>query len=236
MLCRLLFVGFVAALTWEDLPAQELPVQELPAQKSTLGSDKSRHSYAFGLSVGRHIKSDGLELDLDVLIQGIRDALSGAKPKLNDTELNRAMMEIEQEMVRRVQERAAKNLKEGRDFLAKNKARKGVVALDSGLQYEVIKRGEGESPKITDTVTTHYHGQLLEGTVFDSSVQRGRPATFAVGQVIRGWTEALQRMKVGDKWKIYIPSELAYGPQGAGGMIGPNAVLIFEVELLGIEK
>jgi len=120
--------------------------------------------------------------------------------------------------------------------LAENKARNGVTTLDSGLQYEVLTAGEGASPSKEDKVTVHYHGTLIDGTVFDSSVERGSPATFGVGQVIKGWTEALQLMKAGDKWKLFIPSDLAYGPRGAGGKIGPNAALIFEVELLSIEK
>ncbi|MCA9177450.1 MAG: FKBP-type peptidyl-prolyl cis-trans isomerase [Planctomycetales bacterium] len=209
---------------------------ELPAQELKLDNVKARRSYAIGLNVGRNIRGDGLDLDLNILIRGVRDAMSNANPALDDSELSEIMEGIENEMVRRIQELAAKNLKDGREFLDKNKQKRGIVTLDSGLQYEVLKAGEGDSPKITDKVTTHYHGTLLDGTVFDSSVQRGKPATFAVGNVIRGWTEALQKMKVGDKWKLYIPSELAYGPRGAGGVIGPNSVLIFEVELLGISN
>ena len=127
------------------------------------------------------------------------------------------------------------NQRDGVAFLAANKAKQGVVALPSGLQYQVIKKGAGPTPKVTDTVRTHYHGTLINGTVFDSSVERGEPAEFPVGGVIRGWTEALQLMKVGDKWRLVIPPELAYGPRGAGGKIGPNAVLVFEIELLGIK-
>ena len=211
------------------------PLDELPAQEIKLDTVKQQRSYTIGLNVGRNIKGDGLELDVDVLIRGVRDAMSGANPQMTDSEMNKVMMGIEQEMVRRVQEAAANNLKGGRDFLTANKSKKGIVTLESGLQYLVLKSGNGASPTVTDTVTTHYHGTLIDGTVFDSSVKRGKPATFGVGQVIRGWTEALQKMKVGDKWRLFIPSELAYGPQGAGGVIGPNAVLIFEVELLSID-
>jgi FKBP-type peptidyl-prolyl cis-trans isomerase len=128
-----------------------------------------------------------------------------------------------------------KNLKEGDDFLTANGKKEGVKTLPSGLQYKVIKSGTGRSPKATDTVKVHYNGTLTDGTVFDSSVQRGEPATFPVNQVIPGWTEALQLMKEGDKWQLYIPSKLAYGEQGAGGKIGPNSALIFDVELLSIE-
>lgn len=127
------------------------------------------------------------------------------------------------------------NLESGRAFLEENKKKENVVTLDSGLQYEILTKGTGAIPKATDSVKCHYHGTLLDGTVFDSSVQRGQPAVFGVNQVIKGWVEALQLMPVGSKWKLYIPSELAYGEQGAGGSIEPNTALIFEVELLGIE-
>jgi FKBP-type peptidyl-prolyl cis-trans isomerase FklB len=226
MIRSLLFVCLLSAANWEELPAQEIKLE----------NEKDRRSYAIGLNVGRNIRGDGLDLNLELLIRGVRDAMTGANPRLSDSELNDIMLGIEQEMIRRVQELAAKNLKEGREFLAANKSKKGVITLDSGLQYQVLKEGEGSSPTVSDTVTTHYHGTLIDGTVFDSSIERGRPATFAVGKVIRGWTEALQKMKVGDKWKLFIPSDLAYGPQGAGGAIGPNAVLVFEVELLSIQK
>ena len=206
------------------------------AQEVKLDTEKARRSYAIGLNFGQRIKGDGLDLDLDVLKAAIKDGMTGAKSRLSDDELNEVLKGIEQEMIRRAQDVAKQNLKDGREFLEKNKKRKGVVTLESGLQYEILKAGEGESPKVTDTVTTHYHGTLIDGTVFDSSVQRGRPATFRVGQVIRGWTEALQLMKVGEKRKLYIPSELAYGPQSPGGAIGPNSVLIFEVELISIEE
>ena len=226
MIRSLMFVCLCSAANWEELPAQELKLED----------EKSRRSYAIGLNVGRNIRGDGLELDLEILIRGVRDAMTGANPQLSDSELSKVMMGIEQEMIRRVQELAAKNLMEGRAFLAANKKKRGVITLESGLQYTVLKEGEGDSPKVSDTVTTHYHGTLIDGTVFDSSVERGRPATFGVGKVIRGWTEALQKMKVGDKWKLFIPNDLAYGPQGAGGAIGPNAVLVFEIELLSIQK
>jgi len=133
------------------------------------------------------------------------------------------------------QQLADKNQKEGEVFLAENKKKKGVITLPSGLQYQVIKEGTGKIPKATDTVTTHYRGTLIDGTEFDSSYKRGEPASFPVNGVIKGWTEALQLMKVGSKWQLFIPSNLAYGPQGAGQAIGPNATLIFEIELLSIK-
>ena len=226
MIRCLTFVCLFSTTNWNELPAQKLELEDV----------KSRRSYAIGLNVGRNIHGDGLDLDLEILIRGVRDAMTGANPQLSDSELNKVMKGIEAEMIRRLQELAAKNLKQGREFLAANKKKKGVITLESGLQYMVLKEGEGDSPKVSDTVSTHYHGQLLDGTVFDSSVERGRPATFALNDVIRGWTEALQKMKVGDKWRLFIPSELAYGPQGAGGAIGPHATLVFDIELLNIEK
>ena len=225
MIRSIMFVTALAAAPFDELPAQEIKLDTV----------KQQRSYAIGLNVGRNIKGDGLDLDVDVLIRGMRDALTGAKPGLTDDEINRVMVGIEQEMVRRAQEAAANNLKQGQEFLAANAKKEGVITLESGLQYKVLKAGNGPSPKVTDTVTTHYHGTLIDGTVFDSSVQRNKPATFPVGRVIPGWTEALQKMKVGDKWRLYIPSELAYGPRGAGDQIGPNAALIFDVELLRID-
>lgn len=225
MIRSILFVSALAAAPFDELPAQEIKLDTV----------KQQRSYAIGLNVGRSIKGDELDLDLDVLFRGMRDAMTDAEPKLTDAELNRVMMGIERAMQQRAEEKVANNLKEGREFLAQNAKKEGVITLESGLQYKVLKSGNGESPKVTDTVTTHYHGTLIDGTVFDSSVKRNMPATFPVGRVIPGWTEALQKMQVGDKWRLFIPSELAYGKRGAGGVIGPNAALIFEVELLGIE-
>ena len=207
MIRSMIFVCLLNAATWEELPAQEIKLDD----------EKSRRSYAIGLNVGRNIRGDGLDLSLEILVQGVRDAMTGANPKLSDSELSKIMMGIEQEMIRRLQELATKNLTEGREFLAANKKKRGVVTLESGLQYMVLKEGEGDSPKVSDMVTTHYHGTLIDGTVFDSSIERGRPASFAVGKVIRGWTEALQKMKVGDKWKLFIPSDLAYGANPRAG-------------------
>lgn len=198
----------------------------------------SKASYAIGLNIGMQLKLDGT-IDVEELVAGIRDALADKKPKFTDDELRQAMEEFERAAMARQQQRikeiAEKNKKEGKEFLDANKAKKGVTTLPSGLQYVVLKSGTGPSPKLADTVRTHYHGTFIDGSVFDSSVERKEPAVFGVSQVIRGWTEALQRMKVGDKWKLFVPAELAYGPDG-NGPVGPNSVLIFEVELLGIEK
>jgi FKBP-type peptidyl-prolyl cis-trans isomerase FklB len=198
-----------------------------------------KFSYCVGLNIGKTCKKDGLDLDMNQLVKGVKDALAGAKPALSEAEIREVMAAIENEVQSkrsvRGKELGGKNAKEGEAFLAENKNKEGVKTTPSGLQYKVIKNGSGKTPKATDTVVTHYRGTLIDGTVFDSSYDRGEPATFPVGKVIKGWTEALQLMNVGSKWQLFIPSELAYGPGGAGDDIGPNAVLIFEIELIAIK-
>jgi FKBP-type peptidyl-prolyl cis-trans isomerase len=218
-------------------PAQ--PTQQ-PAQ-GTAGKPESlqdRASYIIGLNVGRTLKAQEITVNTDLVIKGLRDALSGAPALLTEEEINTAMQSFQQEMVAaqeaKRQAQAETNKKEGEAFLAANKNKAGVKTTASGLQYEVLQEGKGATPKATDQVTVHYKGTLMDGTVFDSSYERNQPATLGVNQVIAGWTEALQLMKVGSKYKLYIPSSLGYGEAGAGGVIGPNAPLIFEVELIGI--
>jgi FKBP-type peptidyl-prolyl cis-trans isomerase FklB len=202
-----------------------------PALKTT----REQGSYAIGLNIGRSFKRDGLPIDAAALAQGIKDALADAKPRLTDAQIEAALDALQKEADASKGQVGEKNKEAGKAFLDANKKKEGVVTLPSGLQYMVIKEGTGATPKATDTVRTHYHGTLIDGTVFDSSVERGQPISFPVGGVIRGWTEALQLMKVGSKWKLFIPGDLAYGPRGAGADIGPHATLIFEVELLDIE-
>lgn len=215
---------------------QENPEGALPAlaYKTTL----DQASYGIGINIGQNLKEDGLEINVDALAQGIKDVLTNVKPRLDQAQLAAALQAFQQEMEAKSAARGKvegeKNLREGKAYLAANRAKQGVVTLPSGLQYIVLTEGNGPKPKLTDTVRTHYHGTLVDGTVFDSSVERKEPATFPVGRVIRGWTEALQLMNVGSKWRLFVPSELAYGPQGQGP-IAPHAVLVFEVELLGIE-
>lgn len=210
-----------------------------PAPKSAEKSAVDVGSYGIGMNVGRSLKSDGLELNLDAFIQGIRDGMKGAEPRYTEEQL-RAAFKIIQGNVQAKQEQRNQtagegNRREGEAFLAKNKAKPGVTALPSGLQYQIIRSGKGTSPKASDTVKVHYEGTLLDGTVFDSSIQRKEPAVFPVDGVIPGWTEALQLMKVGDRWRLFIPANLAYGNRGAGKVIGPGAVLTFDVELLQIQ-
>ena len=189
-------------------------------------------SYALGLSLGSNLKSNGLDgLDYKKLAKGIEDLMTGAQPEISIEEAQAIINEYFQELQNKAFQA---NIEEGKKFLAENAAREGVVTLESGLQYEVLTAGNGATPKATDTVKVHYHGTLLSGDVFDSSVRRGEPATFGVTQVIRGWVEALQLMPVGSKWKLFIPSELAYGAQGAGQSIAPHTTLVFEVELIDI--
>jgi FKBP-type peptidyl-prolyl cis-trans isomerase FklB len=196
-------------------------------------ASKADQSYAIGINIGRSIQGDDIQVDMAQLIAGLTDGLEGKKSRLTDEQLTNAMRALQREVQQRF---LAKVKKEGDDFLAANKKKEGVVTLPSGLQYKVIKAGQGASPKATDTVNTHYHGTLIDGEVFDSSKQRGQPVSFQVNRVIPGWTEALQRMKVGDVWQLVIPSELAYGEEGTrDGAIPPHSVLVFEVELLGIE-
>lgn len=194
---------------------------------------KSKASYAIGLSIGGNMKKQSIDLDPEFISKGIKDSLSGAKPLLTDDQIGEVLREFQTKAVAEVAEKAKA---EGVAFLAKNKTAPGVKVTDSGLQYKVIKDGTGKTPTAKDEVTTHYRGTLINGTEFDSSYKRGEPATFPVGGVIKGWTEALQLMKVGSKWQLVIPSELAYGENPRpGGPIPPNAVLIFEIELLDVK-
>ncbi len=210
------------------------------AADPSLKTQKDKVSYSIGLDIGGNLKNQSIEIDPKLLAQGIQDAVSGGKRLLTEEEVQGVMMAFQQEMqakaATRAKEAGDKNLKEGSTFMAENKKKKGVTALPSGLQYKIITAGTGKKPKATDTVTTHYRGTLIDGTEFDSSIKRGEPASFPVSGVIPGWTEALQLMPVGSKWQLVVPPDLAYGPRGAGQQIGPNATLVFEVELLSIQE
>jgi FKBP-type peptidyl-prolyl cis-trans isomerase FklB len=210
------------------------------AADPSLKSQKDKVSYSIGLDIGRNLKDQSIEVDPTLLARGIQDAISDGKRLLTEEEVQTVMTAFQQEMQAKAaakgKEVGDKNLKEGNQFLAENKKKKGIVTLPSGLQYKVITEGKGKKPKATDTVTTQYKGTLIDGTEFDSSYKRGQPASFPVSGVIPGWTEALQLMPVGSKWQLFVPPALAYGPRGAGQQIGPNATLIFEVELLSIQE
>ena len=189
-------------------------------------------SYSLGVLFGNNIKQQGFEkLDQEVIFQAMRDVMEGKQIKINLTEASNI---IKDEVTRLQREHMVKNKAEGEEFLVNNAEKEGVIILESGVQYEILKDGEGEKPELTDKVTTHYHGMLINGNVFDSSVNRGTPASFPVNGVIQGWQEILQLMPVGSKWRVYIPQEMAYGAQGAGS-IPPYSALIFEIELLSID-
>ena len=209
-------------------------------QGKELKEKKERVSYSIGMDIGRNLKQQPFEVDPDLLAQGVRDAFAGGKTLLTEEEARKTLADLQKELMEKQQEQVRqmmeKNKKEGEEFLAANKKKKGVVTLPSGLQYKVLKAGSGSSPKLTDTVETNYRGTLIDGTEFDSSYKRGETATFPVSGIIEGWKEALQKMKVGDKWQLFVPAELAYGERGAGREIGPNQALIFEVELLTIRQ
>lgn len=205
----------------------------------SLKSQKDKISYIIGLDIGNNLKKQGADVDPETLLKGMKDALSGKKPLLSEEEMREVTTAFRQEIAKKQAEEtkklAEKNRKEGETFLEENKKKEGVKTLPSGLQYKVITEGSGRSPKETDTVTVNYRGTFVDGTEFDSSYKRGEPATFPVKGVIAGWVEALPLMKEGAKWQLFIPSGLAYGETGAGNAIGPNATLIFEVELISIK-
>ncbi|BCR03822.1 outer membrane protein MIP [Desulfuromonas versatilis] len=208
-------------------------------QKLVLKDMKDKISYSIGLNIGKDFKENGMDIDADILAQGIRDVMAGGELLMNDQEIQETLMAFQQEAVAKQQEKmnalATENLKAGEAFLAENSKKEGVVTLPSGLQYKIVTEGAGKSPAAEDTVTVNYRGTLVDGTEFDSSYKRGEPATFPVNGVIAGWTEALQLMKEGAKWELFIPSSLAYGERGAGRVIGPNSALVFEVELLKVQ-
>lgn len=207
-------------------------------ETTELTTKAQRVSYSIGADIGSNLKQQDMELDATALAAGIADSLTG-NTVMTDEEMQEVLMAFQQEMMAKMQAKqavdGADNLKEGEAFLAENAKKDGVKVLPSGLQYKVLTSGDGKTPQATDTVKTHYHGTLIDGTVFDSSVDRGEPVSFPVNQVIPGWTEALQLMKEGDKWQLFVPADLAYAERGAGGKIGPNSTLVFEVELISVE-
>jgi FKBP-type peptidyl-prolyl cis-trans isomerase len=196
---------------------------------------KDKVSYSFGLNIGFNLKRQNIELNENVFLAGLKDAMSGRKPLLSEAEVRDTMTAFSQDMGKKQQETAKKNESESEKFLAQNKTKEGVKTTASGLQYKVLKEGNGATPKASDTVTVNYRGTLTDGTEFDSSYKRNQPASFPVGGVIKGWTEALQLMKVGSKYQLFIPANLAYGEQGRPG-IPPNSLLIFEVELMNVQS
>jgi FKBP-type peptidyl-prolyl cis-trans isomerase FklB len=211
--------------------AQEAPV---------LKTQQDKINYGIGVGVARNFKNQGLEVNLDLVIRGMRDALSGATLQMTEEDLAKTMYAFQQELQQKLaqarKQAAEQNKKEGDAFLAENAKKEGVTRLASGLQYKILKTGDGKIPASTDSVECHYRGTFVDGNEFDSSYKMGNPVTFKVqGGVIQGWSEVLKLMPVGSKWQVFIPSELAYGERGAGSQIGPNKTLIFEIELLSIK-
>ena len=206
---------------------------------AALTTDQQKYSYMVGYQLAMQLKGKIGNIDVDSFVSGIQDNLSGAATKLSQEEMNRAAKSfVQKQKMKQSKERMASavtNQKEGDDFLKANKSKSGIVSLENGLQYLVLKSGQGKSPKASDKVVVHYQGSLINGTVFDSSLKRGKPVTFGLSGVIPGFREALLRMKEGDKWRVFLPATLAYGKRGAGQSIGPNQALIFEMESIEVK-
>lgn len=219
------------------LVACEKPAEQ-KAGDQALDTEAAKISYIMGVNIGSQMKADQFELDSDAFLRGVEDMMAGKQPQLSDEEANAIVKAYqEQRQTAHQEERkqaATANQEKGQKYLAENAQREGVTVLTSGLQYRVVTKGDGKVPSAADTVEVHYRGTLTDGTEFDSSYARNKTETFGVSQVIPGWTEALQLMHEGDKWELAIPADLAYGPGGSGGVIGPNQVLLFEVELIKV--
>jgi FKBP-type peptidyl-prolyl cis-trans isomerase FklB len=209
-------------------------------EKLELKDQKDKESYSLGYQFGQNLKFQGVDVNLDIYTSGIKDALAGEGPQMSTEEIRATITGLQQRLQaaqqKALKEQAEKNLSESKTFLEENKKKEGVKTLPSGLQYKVLTEGSGKAPKADDTVTVNYRGTLIDGTEFDSSYKRGQPATFKVNGVIKGWTEALQLMKEGSKWQLFIPPDLGYGERGAGRNIPPNSTLIFEVELISVKQ
>jgi FKBP-type peptidyl-prolyl cis-trans isomerase FklB len=222
-------------LLWATLLTLTLAVPGIAKSAKALTTQKQKFSYTVGYQVGMDFKRKGLDLDTEAVVQAIRDAQEGKKPKLDQQQMQQAMNNYKEALAAKRKEIADTNLKLSKAFLDQNKTKKGVKVTASGLQYEVLKAGSGTKPKASDTVEVHYHGTLIDGRVFDSSVNRGQTVSFPVSGVIKGWQEALQMMKKGAKWRVAIPPDLAYGPVGSPPVIAPNMALVFEIELIDIK-
>ncbi|HUE37389.1 MAG TPA: FKBP-type peptidyl-prolyl cis-trans isomerase [Candidatus Acidoferrum sp.] len=233
------FIFFVGAALFSVCNGQtSSPSPADSSTNSALPDQKSRESYALGMYLGQGIKKTGVDLDVDLLLRGLKESESGSATLMSPEEMSKSMIDFRKDVSMARQklqaEESQKNEAAGAAFLEQNKTKPGVVTLPDGLQYKVIKDGTGETPAPTDNVSVNYKGMLVDGTVFDSSEKAGHPAEFPVRAVIPGWTEALEKMTVGSKWELYIPSNLAYGPNGRPPVIAPSETLIFEVELLSI--
>jgi len=223
-------IALAAAATLTYVQANPEPANP---QAAKLDNTTEKMSYIIGMNMGREFKQNYIDINVAALNRGLNDGMAGKQSALSEEQVQATLLAVQQEIAEKMEKAAEQNLVQGQAFLEANKQKEGVVTLDSGLQYKVLQSGEGEKPQLTDTVTVHYRGSLIDDTEFETSVG-GEPLTISVQSVIPGWVEALQLMSVGDKWQLFIPAELGYGPRGGPG--GPNAVLIFEVELLSIQK
>lgn len=233
-------LALVATVTLQACNQQSEPEADSAADEVALEDSTQRLSYGIAYGLGQRMAADNVPMDVPAFTAGLEDALEGVSPRMSEEEIQEEMTAYQERAMEEQQAQAAvaaeANQAAAEAFLAENAAREGVVVTESGLQYEVIEAGEGASPGPEDTVEVHYRGTLVDGTEFDSSYARGETVSFGVNQVIAGWTEALQLMSPGAKWNLYIPADLAYGPAGAGNLIGPNAALVFEVELLDVAE
>ena len=216
------------------LAAALMFTQGVQAADPALDTDKKKIAYTLGYQLGLSMRQQGLDLDAETASLAVKDVFSDKPPKLSQTEMQAVVQTMNAMILQKQVEVADKNYKAGQAFLAENKDKEGVKTTSSGLQYKVVTKGDGKKPTSSNTVVAHYEGRLINGTVFDSSIKRGTPATFPVSGVIKGWQEALQLMKEGDKWQVYIPSDLAYGEKGVGRNIGPNETLVFDIELIKV--
>ena len=242
----LLLLGTASAQQAATTPAQPdttATPKHTPAakgsQSTTLTTPKEKQSYAIGMNLGENLKNQAVDVDPNLLVRGLKDTLTGGKALLTTEEEHATLMELQASLrkaqMEKMQKAGDKNKKEGEAFLTANKAKPGVVTLPSGLQYKILQAGTGPKPTANDSVSCNYRGTLIDGTEFDSSYKRGQPTTFPVSGVIKGWTEALQLMPVGSKWQLFVPASLAYGDRAASALIGPDATLIFDVELVSIQ-
>jgi FKBP-type peptidyl-prolyl cis-trans isomerase FklB len=217
-----------------------LPRASAAEEAADPAEERTRLGYSIGYQVGDDFRRQDIQIDPQLVVRGLVDALEGAAPRLTDDEMRQALTGLQQRATasqeKRRLEQALRNLAEGKAFLAENAEKEGIETLPSGLQIQVLRKGEGDPPGASDTVTVHYRGTLIDGTEFDSSHQRGEPATFPLDGVIAGWSEGLQLMRPGAKLRLFVPSELAYGEAGAGDRIGPHSALVFDVELLSVQR
>ncbi len=232
---NLALFGVSSVLAQEPMPPARPPASNAPSPAG-LASFKQQLSYTLGTNIGADMRGNGVPVDLPSLMSGISDALTGSPNKLGDEKCMAVLQQFQQMMMQRAQAQMTENEKQGFAFLTENAKKPGIQVTKTGLQYRVVRQGTGATPTARDAVRCHYEGRLIDGTVFDSSYARGEPAVFPVSRVIAGWTEALQLMKVGDKWELFIPSPIAYGAEGRPPKIGPNQTLLFTIELLAIEQ